>query len=75
MARPNTGLSTKVTVPMTPQLLEAVDDYRFEERIGNRSEALRKLLYLGLAAMGRTVDDDAGAPETDHKDSKAATGE
>lgn len=41
----------KVLFVIDRELLERVEDYRFENRINNRSEAIRRLLELGLAAV------------------------
>lgn len=36
------------TISWTPELLELVDDYRFENRKDNRSLAVNELVKLGL---------------------------
>lgn len=33
--------------------LFAIDDYRFDKRIGTRAEAIRKLIEKGLEAAGK----------------------
>ena len=33
------------------ELLEQIDDYRFDNRIGSRSEAVRQLIKAGLKKM------------------------
>jgi metal-responsive CopG/Arc/MetJ family transcriptional regulator len=38
----------RVIVPMTPALIEQIDDYRYRERIPSRSEAIRTLIRRGL---------------------------
>lgn len=40
----------RVIIPMPKALVEAVDDYRFSNRLPSRAEAIRKLLELGLSA-------------------------
>ncbi len=40
----------RVPVMMTRTELKAVDDWRFANRVGSRSEAIRQLVTLGLKA-------------------------
>jgi metal-responsive CopG/Arc/MetJ family transcriptional regulator len=40
----------RVITPMPPALLRAIDDFRFSRRLASRSEAIRQLIALGLAA-------------------------
>jgi hypothetical protein len=40
----------RVQLLMTPAEVKAVDDWSFEQRIRGRSEAIRRLIELGLAA-------------------------
>jgi hypothetical protein len=37
-------------VSLPPPLLQAIDDFRFQERIKTESEAIRRLIELGLKA-------------------------
>lgn len=46
-------------VLLSPEELERLDTWRFGQRIGSRSEAIRQILRLGLAA------DAAGYTEED----------
>jgi metal-responsive CopG/Arc/MetJ family transcriptional regulator len=39
----------RLTITITPTLLARLDDFRFENRVGNRSEAARQLLDRALA--------------------------
>ena len=41
-------MSERIITPMPKALLEAVEDYRFSNRIGSRSEAIRRLLDQAL---------------------------
>ena len=50
--------TARFQVVLTPSELEAVDDWRFERRIGSRAEAIRQLIARGL-----TVPDEAPKPE------------
>lgn len=48
------GMPTKnpvITLVLTDDLLKRVDDYRYENRIPTRAEAVRKLLEKGLKGM------------------------
>jgi metal-responsive CopG/Arc/MetJ family transcriptional regulator len=47
MARPKTMASRKL-VSLPPDLTEAVENYRFENRIRSESEAIRRLIERGL---------------------------
>ena len=40
-----------ITLVLTDDLLKRVDDYRYENRIPTRAEAVRKLLEKGLKGM------------------------
>ena len=42
--------SARVITPMPPSLVKAIDDYRFDQRMPSRSEAIRRLIKLGLDA-------------------------
>jgi metal-responsive CopG/Arc/MetJ family transcriptional regulator len=39
---------TRILIPMPGELIEAVEDWRFENRIGSRAEAIRQLLIAAL---------------------------
>jgi hypothetical protein len=49
MARPKTMAGRKI-VSLPPDLEKAVDDFRFENRFPTESEAIRRLIELGLKA-------------------------
>jgi metal-responsive CopG/Arc/MetJ family transcriptional regulator len=38
----------KIIFAMDKDLLKRIDDYRFENRINSRSEAIRRLIEVGL---------------------------
>jgi metal-responsive CopG/Arc/MetJ family transcriptional regulator len=38
----------RVILPMSRELLQRVDDFRFENRFNSRAEAIRRLLQSGL---------------------------
>lgn len=42
-----------VITPMPVALVQAIDDYRFTQRIQSRAEAIRQLIKLGLEAAGQ----------------------
>jgi Arc/MetJ-type ribon-helix-helix transcriptional regulator len=57
MPRPSTAPVRK-QVSLPSQLAQAVDEYRFENRFPSESEAIRRLIVLGLQA---TKPDAEGA--------------
>lgn len=38
----------RVITPMTKEMVEAIDDYRFANRFPNRSDAIRHLIEIAL---------------------------
>jgi hypothetical protein len=38
----------RIITPMPKPLVEAIDDYRFANRIASRAEAIRRLIEMGL---------------------------
>lgn len=46
----NTETTVRKLVSLPRELLREVEDYRFAERIGTESEAIRRLIRLGLDA-------------------------
>jgi hypothetical protein len=40
----------RIITPMSQELIEAIDDYRYANRLPSRDEAIRSLIELGLAA-------------------------
>jgi metal-responsive CopG/Arc/MetJ family transcriptional regulator len=40
----------RIITPMPQALVERIDDYRFKNRIASRSEAIRRLVEIGLSA-------------------------
>ena len=42
--------SERIITPMSKSLVEAIDDFRFSNRVASRSEAIRQLIALGLEA-------------------------
>ena len=42
--------SERVITPMPKFLLAAIDDYRFDQRMRSRAEAIRQLIEAGLKA-------------------------
>ena len=51
--------NSRILVDIPRELLRAVEDYRYSQRIPSRAEAIRRLIELGLQT---TLGDDAGAP-------------
>ena len=42
------GLSQRVIIPMSPGMIEAIQEYRFMHRLESRAEAVRQLIEIGL---------------------------
>jgi hypothetical protein len=42
----------RLQIMLSPEELEAVDDFRFKQRMPSRAAAMRELFRLGLAAVG-----------------------
>jgi metal-responsive CopG/Arc/MetJ family transcriptional regulator len=45
--------SERIITPMPPSLVRAIDDFRYEQHIPSRSEAVRRLIGMGLEAAGK----------------------
>ncbi len=54
----------RLQVMLSPEELTAIDDFRFRHRMPTRAAAVRELLKLGLAAIGR--DAAAGVKSSDY---------
>lgn len=59
MARSNTPndkltRGERLQIMLSPDELQAVDDYRFKRRMPSRAAAVRELFRLGLASTGLT---------------------
>ena len=50
---PDEHLTERVIVPVSKSMLQDITDYRFEQRIESKSEAIRKLIEAGLKAEGK----------------------
>ena len=42
----------RLQIMLSPEELQAIDDFRFEHRMPTRAAAVRELLKMGLAAKG-----------------------
>jgi hypothetical protein len=56
----------RLQIMLSPQELEAVDNYRFSHRMPSRAAAVRELLRIGIAAAGDTVLDNIGIKSGDY---------
>jgi hypothetical protein len=54
----------RLQIMLSPQELEAVDNFRFQHRMPTRAAAVRELLKLGLAAKG--TDGGANMKSSDY---------
>jgi hypothetical protein len=43
----------RIITPMPTELLAAIDDFRFSERLPSRAEAIRRLIETSLRSLGR----------------------
>lgn len=64
----NGGLAReeRLQIMLTPQELEAVDNFRFTHRMPSRASAVRELLRFGIAAAGTAVVDNTGIKSGDY---------
>lgn len=46
----------RLQIVVEPRILSRIDDFRFGQRIGSRSEAARRLLVKGLAAENEKAE-------------------
>lgn len=44
------ALSERIIVPMSKSMVDAINDYRFANRLESRAEAIRQLVEIALAA-------------------------
>lgn len=44
----------RLQIMLSPEELEAVDDFRFKKRMPSRAAAVRELFRIGLANVGKT---------------------
>ena len=63
----------RLQIMLTPEELQAVDNFRFEHRMPSRAAAVRELLRFGIAAAG-VVLENAGVKSRDYGVLKAAKG-
>jgi hypothetical protein len=56
MTNRKTGLARdeRLQIMLSPEELEAVDDFRFKQRMPSRAAAVRELFRLGLTHVGLT---------------------
>ena len=52
MAESELARGERLQIMLSPEELEAIDDFRFKQRMPSRAAAVRDLLRLGLAAVG-----------------------
>lgn len=61
----------RLQIMLSPDELEAVDDFRFKNRMPSRAAAVRELFRLGLASVGLVKQDgrkstDFGVLDNEH---------
>ena len=52
MAKGDLTRGERLQIMLSPEELEAVDDFRFKQRMPSRAAAVRELFRLGLASVG-----------------------
>jgi metal-responsive CopG/Arc/MetJ family transcriptional regulator len=55
--------SERIITPLPKSLVDAIDDFRFANRLPSRAEAMRRILEAGLAALAAMAQDPNAAPE------------
>lgn len=50
----------RYTVSVTPEMFEAIEDFRFKNRYQTRSEATAELIRLGLAQLAKEREEQKG---------------
>jgi len=63
----------RLQIMLSPEELQAVDNFRFKHRMPSRAAAVRELLRHGIAAMGEVVE-NAGIKSGDYGVLKAPRG-
>jgi hypothetical protein len=53
-------LTEKKLINLSPEMLARVSDYRFDNRINSESEAIRRLIEIGLETSGYCLKPDPG---------------
>lgn len=53
----NETKDTRIITPMPKALVDSVDEWRFENRIASRAEAIRQLLAIALASKNIKISD------------------
>jgi hypothetical protein len=56
MSKDATHTETKL-VRMSPELVQRIADYRFEQRLPSEAEAIRRLIELGLKAAQKAAEE------------------
>lgn len=56
----------RLQIMLSPEELQAVDNFRFEHRMPSRAAAVRELLRFGIASAGSKVVDNTGIKSRDY---------
>lgn len=57
MAKGDLTRPERLQIMLTPEELEAVDNFRFQQRMPSRAAAVRELFRLGLTSTGVRIAD------------------
>lgn len=55
----------RYTVSVTPEMFEAIEDFRFKNRYQTRSEATAELIRLGLEQLKKEQDEQKNIPSSE----------
>jgi hypothetical protein len=69
MTRTKSNRKFALRVKLSPDVLEAINKFRFERRVPSRAAAVRELLRTGLANVG-AARDNAGIISGEYKSPK-----
>ena len=61
VGRPKSMVTRKI-VSLPAALAQAIEDYRFSNRLKTEAEAIRRLIEVGLSGQGAPKSPDAGGP-------------
>ena len=61
---PPTLYPIKKLIAITPETAQAIEDYRFENRLKTEAEAIRRLIETGLGKAEATAPGSSGAGGT-----------
>jgi hypothetical protein len=73
MPKPPT-LTVKKLIALTPEMAQAIEDFRFTQRINSETEAIRRLIARGLQAHTEQTPATADQPDQVRSRRRKTTG-